>query len=139
MLPEEWRAVPSFAGVCASSLGRVRVLPYSVAMPHGGYRTREVVPTFGQWDGDRFHVVIRRKTYNVARLVCEAFHGIAPTDSPNCLHGDENARNNVPTNLTWGTQKENLNAPGFLNYCRSRTGENNPYIKGRKARATDGR
>lgn len=67
----------------------------------------------------------------MARLVCEAFHGPAPSTDSVCMHLDENARNNAPTNLQWGTQKENLNATGFLEYCRSRTGDNNPLIKGR--------
>lgn len=49
------------------------------------------------------------------------------------MHDDEDARNNRPGNLVYGTQKQNLNYPGFLEYCRNRTGSNNPYIKGRKA------
>lgn len=50
------------------------------------------------------------------------------------MHLDENAANNRASNICWGTQKENLNAEGFLAYCRGRTGENSPYIKGRKAK-----
>lgn len=94
--------------------------------PYGG------LPTFGQWDGERFIYQIRGKTYKVARLICEAFNG-TPTDERNvCMHLDENSRNNTPANLAWGTQKENLNAPGFIKYCKNRTGENNPFVKGRK-------
>jgi hypothetical protein len=37
-----------------------------------------------------------------------------------CMHLDENSRNNKPENLAWGTQKENLNAPGFIDYCKSK-------------------
>jgi hypothetical protein len=48
------------------------------------------------------------------------------------MHLDENSRNNRPENLAWGTQKENLNAPQFLEYCKNRTGENSPIIKGKK-------
>ena len=48
------------------------------------------------------------------------------------MHLDENAANNRASNLRWGTQKENLNAPGFLDYCRTRTGENNLVVKGRR-------
>ena len=55
-------------------------------------------------------------------------------DKPCVLHKDENSRNNRPENLMWGTQKENLNAPGFLKYCRGRTGDNNPYVKGKLLR-----
>jgi HNH endonuclease len=51
------------------------------------------------------------------------------------MHLDENAANNRASNLQWGTQKENLNADGFTAYCRSRTGDNNPLIKGRRNKA----
>ncbi len=55
----------------------------------------------------------------VHQLVCEAFHGVKPFDRAVVIHRDENALNNKPANLKWGTQKENLNAPGFKAYCRS--------------------
>ena len=47
----------------------------------------------------------------VHRMVCEAFHGPAPAGKPYVLHIDENAHNNRPENLKWGTQKENLRMP----------------------------
>ena len=59
----------------------------------------------------------------IHRLVCEAFHGIAPFDRAVVL------LNNRPENLRWGTQKENLNMPNFIKYCKSRTGENSPVAK----------
>ncbi len=68
----------------------------------------------------------------IHRLVAEAFHGTTPFDGAVVMHVDENAANNRASNLKWGTQKENLNAPGFLKYCRSRTGEDSPGTKGRK-------
>ena len=128
---ELWRAIPSQPRLLASSLGRIMVTPYAsnksaVIRQYGGE------PTYGQWDGKRF-VYPRRgyKTLKVARLVCEAFYGPAPKGKHVCMHLDENARNNVPTNLAWGTQKENLNAPGFIEYCKGRTGENSPIYKAR--------
>ena len=93
-------------------------------------------PTYGQWDGARFIYGRRgQKTLKVARLVCEAFHGTAPDGMRVCMHIDEDSRNNKPENLAWGTQKENLNAPGFIEYCKTRTGEKNPFLKGRAKRA----
>ena len=48
------------------------------------------------------------------------------------MHLDENSKNNVPGNLKWGSQKENLNAVGFIEYCKSRTGDASPVNKGKK-------
>lgn len=128
--PEIWKLVPSVPGVLASSYGRVMILPTLGHMPNGGVRSYGARARNGQWDGERFIAIVERKTYRVARLICEAFNGPPPPGTNVCMHLDENSRNNMPINLRWGTQKENLNAPGFLNYCRTRTGENNPRIKG---------
>jgi hypothetical protein len=56
----------------------------------------------------------------VHQLVCEAFHGPKPFDRAVVIHRDEDALNNKPCNLKWGTQKENLNAPGFLRTISAR-------------------
>lgn len=134
MKPELWRRVPSVDGLLASSRGRFMVIPFFAELPNGGVRQYGGIARSGSWDGDRYVFHWRGKTYKVARLVCEAFHGPAPDGMPVCMHLDENARNNSPGNLAWGTQKQNLNAPGFLAYCRSRVGENSPTIKaGRRA------
>lgn len=47
--------------------------------------------------------------------------------------------NNTESNLEWGTQKQNLNAPGFIEYCKSRLGKNSPSAKhaAKKARQGD--
>lgn len=56
----------------------------------------------------------------VHQLVCEAFHGPKPFDGAVVIHLDENALNNRPENLKWGTQKENLNMPKHRHYLRTR-------------------
>jgi len=117
---ETWRMVPSMPGLLASSLGRLMVVPRHGGMPKGGLRQYGGEPTSGQWDGARYIYVLKKRTYKVARLVCEAFNGPPPFPRAVCMHLDENSRNNAPSNLKWGTQKENLNAPGFLEYCRTR-------------------
>lgn len=131
MLGEVWKVIPSLPSHLASSEGRVMVAPYQAPMPHGGVRQYGGQPSFGVWNKQdaRFIIVVKGKTYKVHRLVCEAFHGATPSDKPVCMHLDENAANNRPVNLQWGTQKENLNAPGFIEYCKSRTGENSPTAK----------
>lgn len=133
---ETWRNIPSLPAYIASSHGRLMRLPHRNVgtqgqKPYGG------TPTTGAWDQRqrRFCIVYQGKTYRVARLICEAFHGPAPSKDAVCMHLDENSRNNRPDNLKWGTQRENLNAPGFLRYCRQRTGENNPFVKGRLRKA----
>ncbi len=130
--PEIWKRIPSLPGLMASNKGRIMVAPYFGPLPNGGSRRYGGTAVKGQWDGTRLIYVFKGKTYKVARLVCETFNGPAPVGKPNCLHDDENSRNNEPSNLKWGTQKENMNAPGFLAYCRSRTGENSPTFKSRK-------
>lgn len=130
--PELWRLIPSVPGLLASSRGRVMAIPFRSPVPNGGLRQYGGIARTGSWDGSRYILQWKGKSYKVARLVCEAFSGPPPSNESVCMHLDENARNNVPDNLAWGTQKENLNAPGFLEYCRGRTGENSPFIKGRK-------
>lgn len=134
---EIWRDVPSLPDVLASSEGRIMMIPYRGSMPRGGERPYGGKPTFGVWSTQdaRFILGIRGHTYKVARLVAEAFHGPEPFEGAVVMHLDENAANNRADNLAWGTQKENLNAPGFLTYCRGRTGEQNPNVKGQRARA----
>ena len=132
---EIWRDVPSLPGILVSNEGRVMHVPHRGPMPKGkGTRPYGGQPTFGVWNkaDARFIISVSGKTYKVHRLVAEAFHGPAPFDGAVVMHLDENAANNRASNLQWGTQKENLNAEGFLAYCRSRTGERNPIIKARR-------
>jgi hypothetical protein len=135
---EEWRPVPSYLGVTASSFGRIKLPDSTAKMPHGGMREYKTKPIFGtktkasKTARHEYFGVMSSKFGNlkVHRLVCEAFHGPPPDGKPFVLHADENALNNRPENLSWGSQKENLNASGFIEYCKSRTGENSPTSKG---------
>lgn len=128
---ETWRVIPSLRQYLASSEGRVMRVPhFRGARQYGG------TPHFGVWEkvAGRFVMQFEGKTYKIHRLICEAFHGFAPDDKPVCMHLDENAANNRADNLAWGTQKENLNAPAVKTYHRARTGDDNPYRKGIRAR-----
>ncbi len=120
---EIWREVPSLPEYEASNLGRIRRVPFVGVMPHGGERKYGGKEWFGVWEGTakRYIVVFKGKTYKIARMVCEAFHGPQPHPYPAsvCMHLDENSRNNRADNLAWGSQKENLNAPGFIAYLKS--------------------
>jgi hypothetical protein len=128
---EIWRDVPSVPGILVSSEGRIMHLPHREPMPKGGTRPYGGQPTFSVWSkaDARFITIIDGKTHKIHRLVAEAFHGPAPFEGAVVMHLDENAANNRASNLKWGTQKENLNAEGFLVHCRSRTGDRSPIAK----------
>jgi hypothetical protein len=111
-MTEEWRVVPSFPGILASSLGRVWRQPYTLVMPNGGVWHRTWEPTFGSIDSNGRHkLAIGKQNIRVAPLVCEAFHGPKPAPGLQCMHLDEDRTHNAPGNLAWGTRKENMNAP----------------------------
>jgi hypothetical protein len=139
MSGEIWRDVPSLPEVLVSSEGRVMYRPYRKAMPNGGVRTYGGVPHWGSWSkrDARWVVVVGGKTYKVARLVAEAFRGPPPFEGAVAMHLNENAANNRASNIKWGTQKDNLNAPGFLEYCRNRIGENSPTVKAKRKREAE--
>jgi hypothetical protein len=138
-MTEEWKPVPSKPGLTASSWGRVKLPDGAAPLPNGGTRTYNPKPTFGtktkaSKTARHEYMGMYNKRYGnmkIHRLVCEAFHGPAPFDRAVVLHLDENALNNRPENLRWGTQKENMNMPKFIDYCKARMGGHNPYVKGR--------
>lgn len=133
-MAEIWKPVPSLPGVLASSQGRILLPPRHAPLPNGGFRLYEPVPTAGvvtksSKDASHSYRGLSTREFGnikVHQAVCEAFHGVRPFPAAVVIHGDENSHNNVPGNLAWGTQKQNLNAPGFIAYCRTRVGALNP-------------
>lgn len=136
-MAEIWKPVPSLPGVMASSEGRILMPPCYGALRNGGFRSYLPQPTLGTIRRAKksaahcYRGTHHKRLGNIKihQAVCEAFHGPKPFPRAVVLHADEDGLNNKPGNLRWGTQKENLNAPGFLEYCRSRTGENSPRNK----------
>lgn len=128
---ETWAPVPFLPEYEASSFGRVRLTVSHYAGPNGALIPLNQEPTFGQWDKTkrRFQISRKGKTYKVHQMVCAAFNGPKPFPAAVAMHGDENSANNRADNLSWGTQKQNLNAPGFLAYCSSRRGDLHPRKK----------
>lgn len=118
---EKWLPVPSKPGIMASSWGRVLLPSRKAKMPHGGERTYIPKPTYGnktKASKKASHLyygmyALHFGNLKIHRLVCEAFHGEPPEGKSVVIHKDDNALNNKPENLKWGTQKENLNMPGF--------------------------
>jgi hypothetical protein len=135
---EHWKPVPSKQGLMASSFGRIKLPDGFAKMPRGGIRKYEPKPTYGtkmkaSKTARHEYMGMQNKKFGnmkIHRIVCEAFHGPAPFEKAVVIHIDENALNNKAENLRWGTQKENLNMPKFIEYCKSRTGDNSPVKKG---------
>lgn len=133
--------VASIEGALANDLGEIKLPSKTSKMPNGGQRSYETKWRRGTKTKARksarheyFGIVYCGKNYKVHRLICEAFHGPAPEGKNVVIHIDENALNNRPENLRWGTQKENMNMPRFIEYCKGRTGENSPATKGKMAK-----
>lgn len=63
--------------------------------------------------------------FMVNRMVCEAFHGPAPSDTHHARHRDGNASNNRADNLRWGTPAEN--AEDKRGHGTDPLGERNPF------------
>ena len=132
------KPIPSIPGAFANDEGKIKLPECRAKMPTGVtrvYKTKWILGSKRRASKTARHeyygVLYRGKNYKIHRLVCEAFHGPAPEGKNVVLHLDEDATNNRPCNLRWGTQKENLNMPKFVEYCQSRTGNKNPHIKGR--------
>ena len=128
-------------GALVNDLGQIKLPEVKAKMPSGvfrlyktkwkwGVKTKSSKSARHQYYG----LMYRGKNYKMHRIICKAFHGPPPEGKNVVIHINENALDNRPENLKWGTQKENLNMPGFIEYCKSRTGENSPAIKGRKAK-----
>lgn len=128
-------------GALVNDLGQIKLPEVKAKMPSGVFR---LYKTKWKWGvktkasksarHQYYGLMYRGKNYKMHRIICKAFHGPPPEGKNVVIHINENALDNRPENLKWGTQKENLNMPGFIEYCKSRTGEDSPAIKGRKAK-----
>jgi len=124
---EIWKAVPSYPGLMASSLGRVLMPKRTYRMPHGGMRSTYPRPIVGSIRTATRHATCQYRgittrewgNIKIHRAVCEAFHGCAPSPRHVVLHLNEDGLDNRPDNLRWGTRKENQNAPGFKAWAAS--------------------
>jgi hypothetical protein len=130
--------IPSIPGALAREDGMIKLPETKAKMPHGGirqYKTKWIKGTIRRATKTARHsyygILYRGSNYKIHRLVCEAFHGFPPHLKNVVLHINEDATDNRPENLMWGTQKENLNASGFIEYCKSRTGKDSPRSKWR--------
>jgi len=95
-----------------SNLGRVKNLARISAK--GSKMKERIQKTKPNWTGKNtgycratFTDGTKHYTVSVHKVVCEAFHGPAPTDKHQVAHGDGNPENNHADNLRWATPKEN--------------------------------
>lgn len=104
--PEIWRPVVGFPDYAVSSKGRVKR-----AVPDARNHTcRVIVPWIGNHRYETVGLSVGGKVHRrlVHRLVCEAFHGPAPTAAHQAAHCDGTRRNNAAANLRWATRSENM-------------------------------
>lgn len=122
-LAQEWRIIQSYPDYEASNDGLIRravdhhrfpqkypagyVVPQSLAKQISRLRDGRLS------DNSRMAVGLfdprRRKSVKlqVARLVCEAFHGAPPTPRHEAAHNDGDRLNNASANLRWATSADN--------------------------------
>jgi hypothetical protein len=102
---EEWRICPAFPDYEASSFGRVRRRTASINTA-AGRPLKPIQRKSGYWQ-----VGVRRDgklcAVRLNRLICETFHGCAPSSRHHAAHKDNDRSNNRPDNLRWATQIEN--------------------------------
>jgi hypothetical protein len=112
---EEWRPVPGFPYVEASSQGRIRTITRVVEAKASAYRpayTRTIggmtlKPTL--YKGERYWMNLPGgRNARVAQLVCLAFHGLPPAGKSFALHRDGVATDDQPSNLYWGSHADNM-------------------------------
>jgi hypothetical protein len=135
----EIKEIMLIKGALARSDGFIKLPESQASMPHGGvrkYKTRWVKGVKRRASKGALHeyygTIHKGKNYKIHRLICEAFHGKPPFKKAVVIHINEDALDNRAENLKWGTQKENLNSERFIEYCKSRTGENSPTAKARR-------
>ncbi len=107
---EEWRAVEGFPGYEVSSLGRLRSW---LKLPNERLPPTEPRVLKGGRDKDGYRRAVlcrpgRRASLKIHALVLAAFCPPRPSESSVARHLDGNPLNNAATNLTWGTQAENI-------------------------------
>lgn len=115
----------------ASTEGRLLLPPRYAPLPNGGFRAYLPEPVSGVVTRSAKDASYEYLGYwtrhfgniKIHQAVCEAFHGPKPFPNAVVIHLDENALNNRPSNLKWGTQHENLNMPKIKAYHQSRCAE----------------
>ena len=117
----------------ASSLGRVRAC---VKIKNSKYESGHILSQIEKFGYLTIRIAInkKRKQFSVHRLVCDAFHGQSTLLA---CHKDGNKKNNIPENLYWATQMQNIldrekhgtTMRGDTHYARKLKSEDIPAIR----------
>lgn len=98
-MAEQWRRIPRWPGVEASSDGRIRTVDRTLA---DGRAAGGVVLAQSPDKDGYLRVTIGRQKVPVHVLVCLAFHG-----PPEVRHLGESNQDNRPAVLAWGSRRDN--------------------------------
>lgn len=92
-------------GYAVTNDGRV----FSIGMNWRGYGEREIKPVDNADGYLKVRLMIggRRRNLAVHRIVAMTFVGPRPSPAHEACHIDGDRRNNVASNLRWGTRREN--------------------------------
>lgn len=105
---EVWRPVVGWEGAYeVSSLGRVRSLDRVIVTRRYKRRMSGRILTPSIDKNGYLFFSIRKKNVKLHRVVCEAFHGNPPQGLSVVRHLNGDPGDNRPSNLMWGTRKEN--------------------------------
>lgn len=108
-----WRVHPIYNLYEASNDGRIRSLGRYGRVRGGGsyWRPGRELRTFVRpngYLGSNISVDGLRINFELHRFVCEAFHGLAPSDDLEARHKNGNQLDNRPDNLAWSTRSQNM-------------------------------
>ena len=108
ILKHQWRAVPGYEGLYeVSSAGFIRSLGFQTT---AGYRKGKVLKPAPSGGYPAVSLVKdgKKRTVRIHQIICEAFHGPAPSPSHEVAHNDGVKSHVWASNLRWDTRKGNL-------------------------------
>lgn len=94
---EEFRDIPGFPGLKATSFGRII-----------GKKGEEIGGTAKTYVTITTNIGSLCKSYGRGNLILRAFVGEPPEDKPECDHIDRNKHNDRPENLRWADRSEQM-------------------------------
>lgn len=129
---KEWRTLEWLPDYAISEDGDIERVVDGVTRK-AGFRPRGSIR--GGYHAFKLSINGKKRTWLAHRLVCEAWHGPAPSAEHQVAHGDGNPLNNHFSNLRWATCLENQR--DRRKHGTAPIGENNPRAKITAAQARE--